>query len=159
MKAVVDGTSAPMDMQKAIPKANPVSATWNELTGAYGKYVGSPLWDKGVGHYLPKLLEAVPGGKAVNRAMIYGYRGKMDDATEFNTMLNAMQGKRGAWADYGIDLGNRLQSADEKEQMILGEYIGGELDDLPKHLSDIGIEAKGALTKLGKQATFCKTRN
>lgn len=118
----------------------------------YTKHVGSPVWDQLVMKHIPKLLEKVPGGKAVNRAAIYGYKGDLPETKEYMQLRERMEQDIGLGTEYAIDLGNRLQKLPQDKQMRVGEYIRGELDQLPDDVQDLGSEAKDALYRLGREA-------
>lgn len=132
--------------------ANPIAEAWDAFKGAYSKYIGTPIWDVAVQKKLPELLEKVPGGTQVNKALIYGYRGDLPEAGKLNVALEDMKVGRAVGADYGIDLGKRLQSVPEADQIKLGQYTRGEADALPENIQALGDEAKDALYHLGKQA-------
>ena len=154
MRSLVDETMPAIHIPDVNAKQQgPIGKTFKGLATTYDKYIGSPLWDVLVKQKLPQLLEKVPGGSAVNRALIFDYRPGLDNSAGFNSMVDALRNKSGAWADYGIDLGKRLQSHTPDEQMLLGQYIRGETKELPDNLKDVGDEAVGALFKLGKAAT------
>jgi GGDEF domain-containing protein len=133
--------------------SNPIPQAWKALTSAYVKNIGSPIWDGIVQKALPNLLEKIPGGKAVNRALIYGYRGDLPNAGKFNRATEDMRLGQSLGTDYAVDLGRRLQDVPEDAQLRLGEFIRGEIEYLhDPALQRLGDEASQALYSLGRQA-------
>lgn len=122
-----------------------------EITKALGK-AGKWVWDDALMTKAPKLVEKIPGGKAVLRAVDYDYRGNLPDTPGFIKALETSKRTRQIGRSYGINLGKRLQSVSEADQLALGEYIRGEKKSLPDNLKALGDEAKGAMLSLGKQA-------
>lgn len=116
------------------------------------KRVGEPVWDKLVMQKVPKLLEKVPGGKAVNRLLLYEYRGNLPNTPGYIKSLEDMKRYQATGREYAIDLGKRLQALPEPSQLRVGEFIRGEHVTLTKPEQAIGEEAKRALYDLGKQA-------
>ena len=116
------------------------------------KNVGTKIWDVGVEQKLPKLLEKIPGGKSVNRALIYEYRGDLPNTAKYIRSMEDKVRSQQVGRAYALDLGNRLQSIPEKSQLMLGEYIRGEINTLPENLRGMGNEAKLTMLDLGKQA-------
>ena len=117
------------------------------------KSIGEPIWDNLVMKKVPKLLEKIPGGKAINRALIYDYRGDLPNTAKYLSSMEDMKKAQALGREYGIDLGKQLQALPEDAQLRMGEYIRGEIDTLAnageKALAD---EAKTAMLDLGKQA-------
>lgn len=153
--AMEEITGAPPEPDIDLPSVTEKSLTrqlGEGATGLYTKYIGSPIWDQLIMKHIPKMLERVPGGKAVNRAALYEYRGDLPQTKEYMQMREQMERGIGIGQDYAINLGNRLQKFPEKQQMVLGEYIRGERTELPKNLKQIGDEAKDVLYKLGKES-------
>jgi hypothetical protein len=151
----IAGLDAPPD-QSNLPRSTEKPLTQKGLErvgGLYTKYIGSPVWDQMVNKQLPKMLEKVPGGKAVNRALIYDYRGDLPNTQEYMKLREDMERGMGLGAEYAIDLGSRLQKMPEEKQLMLGEYIRGERNELPEDLQGLGDEAKDTLYTLGKEAT------
>lgn len=118
----------------------------------YSKYLGTPAWDYIWEKKIPQVLDKVPGGSHVLRALDTEYRGNLTSPKAFNDLLDATKNNQGIGRDYAIDIGNRLQSMKEAEQIQVGQFLRGEQDALPTHLEKIGTEARDALTVLGKQA-------
>lgn len=118
----------------------------------FTKHIGEPIWDKAVMKGIPKLLEKIPGGKAINRAFIYEYRGTLPDAPGYMKSMEEMRRYQSIGREYAVDIGKRLQAMPEREQLKLGEYIRGETYDVPKNIRDLGNEAKRALYELGRQS-------
>ena len=114
--------------------------------------VGTKVWDDAIMKGIPKILDKVPGGKSVNRALIYDYRGDLPATPEYMRLMGESRRTRQLGKSYGIDLGKRLQTVSESDQLKLGEYIRGELKDLSPELKPLGDEAKTAMLTLGKQA-------
>lgn len=125
-----------------------------KLGDLYTRKVGEPVWDRFVMERLPKILEHVPGGKAVNRALIYDYRGDLPMTDRYIESMEDMQRGQAAGREYAIDLGKRLQSLPEDAQIRMGEAIRGELelDKLPPAEGRLAMEAVRAMTELGRQA-------
>ncbi|TET55073.1 MAG: hypothetical protein E3J54_00835 [Actinobacteria bacterium] len=119
---------------------------------AYEKNIGEPIWDKAIMKGIPKVLEKVPGGKAINRALIYEYRGSLKEPGKFVESMDAMKRNQAIGREYAVDLGNRLQLADEVTQLKMGEYIKGGNPKLSKNELTLANEAKQTLYDLGKQA-------
>lgn len=131
-----------------------VSKFMGQLGDLYTRRVGSPIWDRFIMGQLPKLLEKVPGGAAVNRALIYDYRGDLPMTDRYIESMEDMQRGQASGREYAIDLGKRLQALPEDGQMRIGEAIRGELDlgkigPVEGHLA---MEAIRAMTELGRQA-------
>jgi hypothetical protein len=123
---------------------------------AWGKLwtegIGTLVWDKAIIRGSRSLLEKIPGGKAINRALLYDYRGNLPNTAGYIKSREDMQRYQAIGREYAIDLGNRLQQLPEDRQLAMGEYIRGEevaLSDDEKSLAD---EAKRALYDLGRQA-------
>lgn len=125
-----------------------------KLGDIWTKNVGEPIWDKLVMQKIPKMLEKVPGGKSINRAAIYDYRGDLPSTAKYIKSLDDMRRFQAIGREYGIDVGRRLQAATEKSQIRMGESIRGELEikDLKPSEKRLVGEAKRALYTLGKQA-------
>ena len=123
-----------------------------KTVGKAYKAVGTKIWDDIIEKKVPKLLEKIPGGKAVNRALIYDYRGDLPNTAKYiRSMEDKVRGQQVGRA-YALDLGNRLQLQPERGQLLLGEYIRGEIKELPEGLRSLGNEAKRAMLDLGRQA-------
>jgi len=118
------------------------------------KKIGEPIWDKGVMQMIPKMLEKVPGGKSINRALIYDYRGDLPGSARFIKNMDDMRLHQSRGREYGIDLGQRLQALPEASQLKVGEVIRGELDigKLSKSERTLAQEAIDSLYALGRQA-------
>lgn len=120
---------------------------------AWTKKIGEPLWDKVIMTKVPKLLEKVPGGKAVNRALIYEYRGDLPNTAKYLHSMEDMKRGQAIGREYAVDLGKRLQGLPEDAQLRMGEYIRGELDTLKAvHEKNLADEAKAVILDLGRQA-------
>lgn len=122
-----------------------------EITNVYKKATDK-IWDVGVQQKIPQLLEKIPGGKAVNRALLYDYRGDLKNTGKYIKSMEDKTRAQQIGKTYALDLGTRLQRMPEKAQLQLGEYIRGELETLPKELIKLGDEAKLSMLDLGKQA-------
>ena len=131
-----------------------VSKVMKKLGDLYTRKVGDPVWDSFVMQTIPKLLEKVPGGKAVNRAMIYGYKGDLPMSESYMTSQEEMVNAQAVGREYAIDIGKRLQAVPERSQILIGEAIRGELplDQLSPDEGRLAMEAIRAMTELGKQA-------
>jgi hypothetical protein len=124
-----------------------------QILKKYTQYIGEPIWDIVVNRTVPKVLESIGRpGQAVLRAFDTEYRGNLEGGGSFNEMVKMQKDKAAIGRDYAIDLGNRLQSYTESDQLALGEFVRGETESLPKHLEKIGSETKDILAELGKQA-------
>ncbi|MCK5604796.1 hypothetical protein KAR91_23100, partial [Candidatus Pacearchaeota archaeon] len=121
---------------------------------AYTKHIGEPIWDKLVMKKIPKLLEKVPGGKAVNRALIYKYRGDLPNTGKYIHSMEDMRRAQSVGREYAIDLGKRLQKLPEESQLKMGEYITTKEPTVKLSLDELHLakEAKAAMLDLGKQA-------
>lgn len=128
--------------------SNPITPILNQYT----KYIGHPVWDYVVNKTVPKLLEKTKVGRGALRIFDTEYRGNLPSKNNFNEMVKGQRDTAAIGRDYAIDLGNRLQSFPEAEQLQLGEFIRGEQTNLPSHLQKIGTETKDVLYNLGKQA-------
>jgi len=124
----------------------------HKLGEQYTKYIGEPVWDKLVMKKIPKLLEQVPGGKAVNRAFLYDYRGNLPNTPGYIKSMEDMKRYQAVGREYAIDLGKRLQAVPEDAQLRMGEYIRGEIDTLTGKELELANEAKRSLYDLGKQS-------
>lgn len=131
-----------------------IARVMRKLGDLYTRRIGSPVWDRFVMETLPRLLEHVPGGKAVNRALIYDYRGDLPDAAGYMKSFDDMHRAQAIGREYAIDLGKRLQALPEESQIRMGEAIRGELplEQLPPQEGRLAIEAVRAMTELGRQA-------
>lgn len=121
---------------------------------AYTKHIGEPVWDILVMKKIPKLLEKVPGGKAVNRALIYEYRGDLPNTAKYIHSMEDMRRAQSIGREYAIDLGKRLQKVPEKSQLKMGEYITTKEPTVKLSTEELHLakEAKSAMLDLGKQA-------
>ncbi len=122
-----------------------------EITNV-NKKVASKIWDEGVQKKLPKLLEKVPGGKSINRALLYDYRGDLKNTGKYIASMEDKVRAQQTGKMYALDLGTRLQAVSEQSQLKLGEFIRGETKALPSNLKSLGVEAKHSMLDLGKQA-------
>jgi hypothetical protein len=122
-----------------------------EITNVYKKATDK-IWDVGIEQKLPQLLEKIPGGKAINRALIYDYRADLKNPGKYIKSMEDKIRAQQIGKMYALDLGTRLERFPEKGKMQLGEYIRGELDTLPKELLSVADEAKLSMFDLGKQA-------
>ena len=125
----------------------------HKLGEAYTKTVGTLVWDKAIMKGVPKLLEKIPGGKAVNRAFLRDYRGNLSNTETYIKSMDDMKQFQAVGREYAIDLGQRLQAHPEAAQLRMGEYIRGELETLPRSELKLAGEAKQTLYDLGRQAT------
>lgn len=131
----------------------PLGEFARQIGEGWTKYIGEPVWDTFVMNKVPKFLEKIPGGKAVNRALIYGYKGDLPGATEYMTSFEDMRRFQASGREYAIDLGQRLQQLPEPRQMAVGEFIRGERGEgLAKNELALADEANWAFLELGKQA-------
>jgi hypothetical protein len=129
--------------------SNPIPQLMQQWT----KYIGTPLWDFVWEKSLPKLLEKTgKPGKAILRGMDPDYRGGLKDTPSFNAILEKAKTDQSIGREYAIDIGNRLQSLAEPDQIQVGAYLRGEAPSLPGHISGLGKEAADTLMYLGKQA-------
>lgn len=119
---------------------------------AWVKRVGEPVWDNLVEKQIPKLLEKIPGGKSINRALIYEYRGNLPDTAKYIHSMEDLKKGQAIGREYAIDLGKRLQSVPEESQLRMGEYIRGEISELTGKEKVLADEAKNAMLDLGRQA-------
>ena len=119
---------------------------------AFTKHIGAPLWDGLILKGIPKLLDKIPGGKALNRAFLYEYRNNLPNGEGYMKSLDDMKLYQSIGREYAVDLGKRLQSGSETSQLKMGQAITGHDVKLsPKELK-LANEAKRALYDLGKQA-------
>jgi len=123
----------------------------HKLGEAWVKYIGDPLWDKAVMKGIPKLLEKIPGGKAINRAFLYDYRGDLANTAKYIKDFDAMKRYQSIGREYAVDLGRRLQAFPEEIQLRMGEFIRGEEVKLSPNELKVAVEAKDAMLNLGKQ--------
>lgn len=116
--------------------------------------VGGIVWDKAIQKGIPKLLEKIPGGKSVNRALIYDYRGDLKNTETYIKSLEDMKNFQAIGREYALDLGQRLQSFDEVTQIKIGEYITSKEPKvkLSGKALETAKEAKQTMLDLGKQA-------
>jgi len=124
------------------------------LSDFWTKNIGGPIWDKGIQKGIPKLLEKVPGGKIINRALIYDYRGNLKNTETYIKSFEDMKQGQAIGREYAIDLGQRLQSVPEKVQLKIGEYITTKEPtvELTGNALELAKEAKNVMLDLGKQA-------
>jgi len=124
-----------------------------KLGNLWTKKIGEPIWDKGVMQKIPKVLEKIPGGKAINRALIREYRGNLPNTEKYIASIDKRILNESIGREYGIDLGRRLTAFDETTQIKMGEAIRGELDF--ESLSPVAkkhvVESEYAMISLGKQ--------
>lgn len=153
-KSVTNKTLARKLYEEAFETANTqqVKEASKEVTNLYTKHIGEPIWDTLIQKKVPEMLERVPGGKSINRALIYGYRGSLPDADDFTKAVEATRLNRQFGLDYAIDVGNRVNRLPQADQLKIAEYIKGERLRLPENLKDVGDEIRGTFYSLGKQA-------
>ncbi len=128
--------------------ANPISA----LGEAYTKAIGSPVWDKLIMGKVPELLDKIPGGKSINRALDYTYRGDLPDTPKYLRALEDQQTGRAIGQEFGVNLGNRLTELPEQSQLKVANAIKGEKETLNFQETQLANESKNAMFALGKQA-------
>ncbi|GAF90705.1 unnamed protein product, partial [marine sediment metagenome] len=80
-----------------------------EVGKAYEKHIGAPIWDKAIMKGIPKALEKVPGGKAVNRMFLREYRGNLPNTEKYIKSIDERARFQAVGREYGLDLGKRLQ--------------------------------------------------
>ena len=114
--------------------------------------VGSGLWDKWIIGKGEKLLEKVPGGKTVIKALDYDYRGSLKDTAKYLHSFEDMRKAQEIGAEYAVDLGTRLNKLPETLQLKIGAVITGESITLDKAGQKLADEARFALYELGKQS-------
>jgi hypothetical protein len=127
---------------------------------AWTKYVGEPVWDKFIMEKVPKMLEKIPGGKRINRATLYDYRGDLPKTEKYLASMEDMRRAQSIGREYAVDLGKRLQAYDEATQIKMGMYISGDTADIQKAAKAtlgkrelaVADEAKRSMLDLGKQA-------
>lgn len=121
---------------------------------AWTKDVGSPVWDTAIQKKVPKLLEKIPGGKTINRALIYDYRGNLPNTETYIKSMEDMKRFQSVGREYAVDLGKRLQSFDEATQLKIGEYITTKEPTvaLEGKVLEYANEAKQVMLDLGRQA-------
>ena len=145
---------------KSIPKPPPTTTLRTgiplheigQVGKAWEKTVGTASWDKAIMKGIPKALEKVPGGKAVNRAFLREYRGNLPNTEKYIKSLDEKARFQAVGREYGLDLGKRLQQFPEDAQLRMGEFIRGEIKKLPASEFKVAQEAKQTLYDLGKQA-------
>jgi hypothetical protein len=122
----------------------------------YTGKIGSPIWDKLIMKQLPRALEHIPGGKSINRALIYDYRGNLPMTDVYIKSMEEMQHNQAVGREYAIDVGRRLQDLPEESQLRMGEAIRGELDlkQLTPEEGRLAIEAVRVMSELGRQAVY-----
>jgi len=118
------------------------------------KNIGEPIWDKAVMKGIPKLLEKIPGGKAINRAFLYDYRGNLPKTDRYISSMEDMKRAQSIGREYAIDLGKRLQAVPEESQLRMGEYITTKEPTVKLNPQELKLaqEAKSVMLDLGKQA-------
>lgn len=151
-RKVEEFPAGPMKMKEKAGMKLYGGLPFDEIPELWTKTIGGPLWDTVITKKLPKLLEKIPGGKAVNRAMLYEYRGNLPNTPGYIKSLEDMRRYQAIGRDYAIDLGKRLQSTSEEAQIRMGEYIRGEIEKLPNWERALADEAKRTFYDLGKQA-------
>lgn len=145
------------EIERVMPEGAPGTKLYGGIPAdimqkVWTKTVGEPVWDKLIMKHLPKALEKVPGGKAINRAFIYDYRGNLPNTETYITSMDAMKRHQAIGREYGIDLGKRLQQFPDEAQLRMGEVIRGEKARLSPKEAKITMEAKQVLYDLGRQA-------
>lgn len=118
----------------------------------WSKTVGTLLWDKAIMKGVPKILEKIPGGKSINRAFIYDYRGNLPKTETYIKSMEDMKRFQSVGREYAINLGNRLQKMPDDAQIRMGEFIRGEKVNLVGKELELASEAKQVLYDLGRQA-------
>jgi len=118
----------------------------------WSKTVGTAVWDKAIMQGIPKVLEKIPGGKSVNRALLYKYRGDLPKTETYIKGMDEAKRFQSIGRAYAIDLGKRLQDFPEDAQLRMGEFIRGEKQNLVGKELEVATEAKQVLYDLGKQA-------
>ena len=118
----------------------------------YTQKIGAPIWDELIVKKIPKALEKIPGGKAINRAILYDYRGDLPDTPLYMKSLEDMRRHQSIGREYAVDLGRRLQNRNERAQLAIGEQLRGEKASLTTEEAAIATEARNVLDALGKQA-------
>ena len=124
----------------------------NLFKEAYTKTIGEPVWDNLLMKQVPKVLEKIPGGKSIKRALIYDYRGDLPDTPTYMTSLKDMKHNQNIGRSYALDLGNRLQDMPERSQLVVGDRLRGLDVKMLEYEADLAMEARNALDSLGKQA-------
>ena len=114
--------------------------------------IGTLVWDKAIMQGIPRLLEKVPGGKAINRAFIYEYRGNLPQAKTYIRTLDKSKSNISLGQEYGTDLGRRLQALPQEAQLRVADVIKGGETRLYGIEANLAKESKEALYNLGKQA-------
>jgi hypothetical protein len=114
--------------------------------------IGTLIWDKAVMQGIPRMLEKVPGGKAVNRAFIYEYRGDLPQAAKYVRTLDKSKSNVALGQEYGTDLGRRLQALPQDAQLRVADVIRGGETKLKGVEARLATESKEALYNLGKQS-------
>lgn len=129
------------------------------------RFVGEPIWDKLVVKGIPRMLEKVPGGKSVNRAMLYDYRENLKNTEKYITSMEDKTRNQSIGREYGVDLGNRMLELSEESQLKIAEYIKGEnvetlsgvgkfqKNDINARELKLANETVDVFAELGKQAT------
>lgn len=125
---------------------------YEEFGKMYTKYIGEPLWDNLIMTKVPKVIEKFPGGKSVNRALLYDYRGDLPDTPLYMANRTEMLRNQKIGRIYGINLGRRLQAMPERSQLVIGDRLRGKNVDMLEYEGQLAIEARNALDSLGKQA-------
>jgi hypothetical protein len=149
-----DGLKAAAEVRKSNPETTLHGGIPIEQLGeAWKNTVGTFVWDNLIETKLPKVLERIPGGKSVNRAFLYDYRGELPDTPLYMESLESMKRHQAIGRVYAIDLGNRLITIPERSQLAIGDYLRGnkkvKLSNAEKMLA---TEARNTLDVLGKQA-------
>ena len=124
----------------------------NLFKEAYTKTIGEPVWDNLIMKQVPKVLEKIPGGKSIKRALIYDYRGDLPDTPKYMSSMKDMKHNQNIGRSYALDLGNRLQDMPERSQLVIGDRLRGLDVKMLEYEADLAMEARNALDSLGKQA-------
>jgi hypothetical protein len=152
-------TEGPEGLKKAAKtrKENPETELYGgipveQFTNLWTNTVGTLFWDNLIETKLPKVVERIPGGKQVNRALLYDYRGDLPDTPLYMKSLESMKRHQAVGRVYAVDLGHRLVNLPERTQLAIGDFLRGQDIDLTPAQRTLAAEARNVLDVLGKQA-------
>lgn len=121
----------------------------------YQKYIGTPVWDKVIMDFLPRMVEKAPKGQKLTQALMERRHPNMSkgESDKFTNLLQDMEVTQTLGGEYALDIGKRLQQYAPQERQIVGQYLRGEIGNVPDKLKPITKESFDALTAVGKEAT------
>jgi hypothetical protein len=152
-KAVTQGKPIPKEVKPIIGATElRAGVPIHKIGQIWENSIGTLIWDKAVMQGIPRVLEKIPGGKAVNRAFIYEYRGNLPQSGKFVRGLDKSKARTSIGKEYGTNLGRRLQALPQDAQLRVADVIKGGETKLRGIEASLATESKEALYNLGKQA-------